>query len=44
MTNALLITAFTYRIIGLNTHDETQAAQLKLRGFQVLSTIAPLIW
>lgn len=44
ITDALLITAFTLRIVGIALADEDTAAQFKLESFQVLSCIAPLIW
>ncbi|KAG8918772.1 hypothetical protein FRC00_012088, partial [Tulasnella sp. 408] len=44
ITDALLITAFTLRIVGIFLANEDTAAQFKLESFQVLSCVAPLIW
>ncbi|KAG8965432.1 hypothetical protein FRC05_003269 [Tulasnella sp. 425] len=44
ITDSLLITAFTLRIVGIALADEDAAAGFKLQSFQVLSCVAPLIW
>ena len=43
VTDGLLFTAFLLRLIGLEESGD-QAAQMRLRSFQVLSFVAPLIW
>ncbi|KAG8952607.1 hypothetical protein FRC04_003968 [Tulasnella sp. 424] len=43
ITDSLLITAFTLRIVGIALADEDAAAGFKLQSFQVLSCVAPLI-
>ncbi|KAG8717126.1 hypothetical protein FRC08_008161 [Ceratobasidium sp. 394] len=44
VTDSLIITAFVLRIWGLYTPDDNQSSALKLRSFQVLSCVSPLIW
>jgi hypothetical protein len=44
LTDVLLVVAFAFRIAGLKTAGEEQSAQFKLRSFQILSCVAPLIW
>ncbi|KAB5596316.1 Calcium channel YVC1 [Ceratobasidium theobromae] len=44
VTDSLVITAFTLRIWGLYALDDNQSTTLKLRSFQVLSCVSPLIW
>ncbi|KAG8716244.1 hypothetical protein FRC11_006638 [Ceratobasidium sp. 423] len=44
LTSSLLISAFVLRIWGLFTLDDDHSSALKLRSFQVLSCVSPLIW
>ncbi|KAJ1309032.1 hypothetical protein OPQ81_004713 [Rhizoctonia solani] len=44
LTYTLLIAAFGLRIWGLYTADDDKSAELKLKSFQVLSCVSPLIW
>ncbi|KAF8605353.1 calcium activated cation channel [Ceratobasidium sp. AG-I] len=44
LTDSLLISAFIFRILGLYAADDDQSSALKLRSFQVLSCVSPLIW
>ncbi|KAG9100296.1 hypothetical protein FRC07_010425 [Ceratobasidium sp. 392] len=44
LTDSLIITAFVLRIWGLYAHDDEQSSALKLKSFQVLSCVSPLIW
>ncbi|KAG8719451.1 hypothetical protein FRC09_011122 [Ceratobasidium sp. 395] len=44
LTDSLIITAFVLRMWGLYTPDDNQSSALKLRSFQVLSCVSPLIW
>ncbi|CAE6363046.1 unnamed protein product [Rhizoctonia solani] len=44
LTYSLLISAFVLRIWGLYTPDDDQSSVLKLKSFQVLSCVSPLIW
>jgi hypothetical protein len=44
ITDALMVAAFTIRVIGLRTSEEEQALAWQLRSFQVLSFVGPLIW
>jgi len=43
VTDALLLTAFILRFIGIKASGD-KAAEMRLRSFQVLSFVAPLIW
>ncbi|KAA1466592.1 hypothetical protein DENSPDRAFT_811729 [Dentipellis sp. KUC8613] len=43
VTDALLVTAFILRVISLASHD-TLSDSTRLRSFQVLSYVSPLIW
>lgn len=43
LTDALFMTAFVLRVIGLASTGST-AEHTKLRSFQVLSFVSPLIW
>ncbi|KAG9037681.1 hypothetical protein FRB95_004527 [Tulasnella sp. JGI-2019a] len=43
-TDTLLITAFSFRIVGISLPNLDEAAQYKLKSFQILSCVAPLIW
>ncbi|EKM59313.1 uncharacterized protein PHACADRAFT_249722 [Phanerochaete carnosa HHB-10118-sp] len=42
-TDALLVAAFCLRIMGLSSHGE-QYTNLRVKSFQVLSFVAPLVW
>lgn len=44
LTDSLLISAFIFRIMGLYATDDDHSSALKLRSFQVLSCVSPLIW
>ncbi|KAF8709041.1 Calcium activated cation channel, partial [Rhizoctonia solani] len=44
ITYALLIAAFVTRLWGLYAPDDNQSSMLKLRSFQLLSCVSPLIW
>ncbi|QRV72880.1 ion transport domain-containing protein [Ceratobasidium sp. AG-Ba] len=44
ITDSLIITAFVLRIWGLYAPDDSQSSALKLKSFQVLSCVSPLIW
>ncbi|CAE6444243.1 unnamed protein product [Rhizoctonia solani] len=44
LTYSLLITAFVLRIWGLYAPDDDQSSSMKLKSFQVLSCVSPLIW
>ncbi|KAG8746431.1 hypothetical protein FRC10_005142 [Ceratobasidium sp. 414] len=44
LTDSLVITALVLRIWGLYIPDDNQSSALKLRSFQVLSCVSPLIW
>lgn len=44
LTEALLISALIFRIMGLYAADDDRSSALKLRSFQVLSCVSPLIW
>ncbi|CAE7086186.1 unnamed protein product [Rhizoctonia solani] len=41
---SLLIAAFILRVWGLFAPDDDQSSALKLKSFQVLSCVSPLIW
>ena len=43
ITNALLLLAFILRIAGFEATG-SQASDLRLKSFQVLSFVAPFIW
>ncbi|CAA7260062.1 unnamed protein product [Cyclocybe aegerita] len=43
ITDSLLLTAFTVRIVGLHATGE-RSSTMHLRSFQVLSCVAPFIW
>jgi hypothetical protein len=43
ITDALLLTAFILRVIGLDSLDE-KGDQIRLHSFQVLSFVSPVIW
>ncbi|KAJ9094974.1 hypothetical protein QFC21_005767 [Naganishia friedmannii] len=42
--HSLLLTALGFRIASLYYKDDKYADQLHLRSYQILSTVAPLIW
>ena len=42
-TDALLVTAFTLRMVGMASQGDNYF-KLRVRSFQVLSFVAPLIW
>ncbi|CEL63684.1 Calcium channel YVC1 OS=Saccharomyces cerevisiae (strain ATCC 204508 / S288c) GN=YVC1 PE=1 SV=2 [Rhizoctonia solani AG-1 IB] len=44
ITYSLLVTAFGFRVWGLYAPDDDQSSALKLRSFQLLSCVSPLIW
>ncbi|KAF9481831.1 calcium activated cation channel [Pholiota conissans] len=44
VTDALLLSAFVLRVIGLATVDQNQESALRLRSFQILSCVSPFIW
>jgi len=43
VTDALLLAAFILRFLGIEASGG-KAAEMRLRSFQVLSFVAPLIW
>ena len=43
ITHTLLLLAFIFRIAGIEATD-SQASDLRLKSFQVLSFVAPFIW
>ncbi|KAF5363683.1 hypothetical protein D9756_000150 [Leucocoprinus leucothites] len=43
-TDMLLIAAFVFRVIGMNTANDDAGAYWRLYSFQVLSCVAPFIW
>jgi hypothetical protein len=43
-TNALLLAAFTLRVVGITSGAAQGGETLRLRSFQVLSFVAPFIW
>ncbi|CAE6411686.1 unnamed protein product [Rhizoctonia solani] len=44
ITYSLLIAAFVFRVWGLYAPDDDQSSALKLKSFQLLSCVSPLIW
>jgi hypothetical protein len=44
VTDIILLTAFTLRIIGLFFDNDDMEQSYHFRSFQVLSCVAPLIW
>jgi hypothetical protein len=44
VTDTLLVVAFVIRLVGLRTHEDEEAIALRLKSFQVLSFVSPLIW
>ncbi|KAF9443331.1 calcium activated cation channel [Macrolepiota fuliginosa MF-IS2] len=44
ITDSLLIVAFTFRVLGMQTTDEDAGAYWRLYSFQILSCVAPFIW
>jgi hypothetical protein len=44
LTDSLMISAFILRVWGLYAADDDHSSALKLRSFQVLSCVSPLIW
>lgn len=43
MTDALLVAAFSFRVAGIAAQGDRET-QLRIKGFQCLSFVAPLIW
>ncbi|KAF8339013.1 uncharacterized protein EI90DRAFT_3144233 [Cantharellus anzutake] len=44
LTDALLVAAFSLRVAGLANSNSDQQASHKLKSFQILACVAPLIW